>query len=312
MKYFINKIKNYECKDWLLNKHYAKRMCSISYAFGLFNENKLLIGVVTFGMPPSSNLAESICGNNYKQYVLELNRLVVNEGLPKNTLSFFVSNAIKKIPNNNIIVSFADANMNHNGYIYQATNFIYTGVSSNTTKLIDKYGDEFHFRNIGHYQKNNKVNAKLIKRRLKEDKINRVDIAEYLRKYKQNFTAKKLDLIFGYKDTAAHWFRTDKGFSFPSVDDWNKLKTILHFDNTFDSVMNNYEWIPCANDIIQKLELKKIEILPKHRYILFSGSKKFKKKCLKNLKLETLEYPKGKNKRYINEYKPQVQGILFK
>lgn len=311
MKYFINKIKNYECKDWLLNKHYAKRMCSISYAFGLFNENKLLIGVVTFGMPPSSNLAESICGNNYKQYVLELNRLVVNEGLPKNTLSFFVSNAIKKIPNNNIIVSFADANMNHNGYIYQATNFIYTGVSSNTTKLIDKYGDEFHFRNIGHYQKNNKVNAKLIKRRLKEDKINRVDIAEYLRKYKQNFTAKKLDLIFGYKDTAAHWFRTDKGFSFPSVDDWNKLKTILHFDNTFDSVMNNYEWIPCANDIIQKLELKKIEILPKHRYILFSGSKKFKKKCLKNFKLETLKYPKGKNKRYINEYKPQVQGILF-
>jgi len=311
MKYFINKIKNYECKDWLLNKHYAKRMCSISYAFGLFNENKLLIGVVTFGMPPSSNLAESICGNNYKEYVLELNRLVVNEGLPKNTLSFFVSNAIKKIPNNNIIVSFADANMNHNGYIYQATNFIYTGVSSNTTKLIDKYGDEFHFRNIGHYQKNNKVNAKLIKRRLKEDKINRVDIAEYLRRYKQNFTAKKLDLIFGYKDTAAHWFRTDKGFSFPSVDDWNKLKTILHFDDTFDIVMNNYEWIPCANDIIQKLELKKIEILPKHRYILFSGSKKFKKKCLKNFKLETLKYPKGKNKRYINEYKPQVQGILF-
>ncbi len=307
----VNRIKTYECKDWLLNKHYAKRMCSITYAFGLFDNKNILVGVVTFGMPPSSTLAESICGSGLKEYVLELNRLVVNDGLPKNTLSFFVANAIKKIPNNKIVVSFADANMSHNGYIYQATNFIYTGVSSNTTKLIDKYGDEFHFRNIGHYQKNNKVNAKLIKRRLKEDKINRVDIAEYLRKYKQNFTAKKLDLIFGYKDTAAHWFRTDKGFSFPSVDDWKKLKTILNFDDTFDSVMNNYEWIPCANDIIQKLELKKIEILPKHRYVLFSGSKKFKKKCLKNFKLETLKYPKGENKRYISEYKPQVQGILF-
>jgi hypothetical protein len=184
-------------------------------------------------------------------------------------------------------------------------------VSSNTTKLIDKYGEEFHFRNIGHYQKSNKVNAKLIKRRLNEDELDKIEIAKYLRKYKDNFTSKKLDILFGYKDTAAHWFRTDKGFSFPNVDDWNKLKKILKFDDTFDSVMNNYEWIPCANDIIEKLELKKIEILPKHRYILFSGSKKFKKKCLKNFKLETLKYPKGENKRYISEYKPQVQGILF-
>ena len=307
----VNRIKTYECKDWLLNKHYAKRMCSIKYAFGLFDDNNLLVGVVTFGMPPSSTLAESICGNDLKEYVLELNRLVVNDGLPKNTLSFFVANAIKKIPNNKIIVSFADANMNHNGYIYQATNFIYTGVSSNTTKLIDKNGEEFHFRNIGHYQKNNKIDAKLIKRRLNEEEINKVEIAEYLKKYKHNFTSKKLDTIFGYKDTAAHWFRLDKGFSFPNVDDWNKLKKILKFDDTFDSVMNNYEWIPCANDIIQKLELKKVEILPKHRYILFSGSKKFKKQCLKNFKLEILKYPKGENKRYINKYKPQVQGILF-
>ena len=120
MKYKVDKIQNYECKDWLLNKHYAKRMCSISYAFGLFDDNNILVGVVTFGMPPSSTLAESICGKEYKEYVLELNRLIVNEGLPKNTLSFFVSNAIKKIPNEKIIVSFADANMSHNGYIYRA------------------------------------------------------------------------------------------------------------------------------------------------------------------------------------------------
>jgi hypothetical protein len=306
----VESINNFECKDWLLNKHYAKRMCSISYSFGLYFDG-VLNGVVTFGMPPSSNLAESICGEDYKENVLELNRLIVNDGLPKNTLSYFVSNAIKKLPNDKIIVSFADANMSHNGYIYQATNFIYTGVSSNTTKLIDKFGDEFHFRNIGHYQKNNKVNAKLIKRRLNEDKINRVEIAEYLRSYKGNWTARKLDLEFGYKDTCAHWFRTDKGFSFPNVDDWIKLKGLLEFDNTFDEVMNDFEWTPCANDIIQKLELEKIDILPKHRYVYFKGSKTFKQKCKHNLKLDILEYPKGVNKRYDASYKPQTQINLF-
>ena len=57
--------------------------------------------------------------------------------------------------------------MNHSGYIYQATNFIYTGQSSNVFQLIDKEGKEFHFRNIGHYQKNNKLKVSLVKRRKK-------------------------------------------------------------------------------------------------------------------------------------------------
>ena len=163
-KYSVKSIKSFECKEWLLYKHYAKRMCSISFCFGLFDTNNILVGVITFGMPPSSTLSESICGKEYKNYVLELNRLVVNDGLPKNTLSFFVSKSIKKLPNNKIIVSFADANMQHNGYIYQATNFVYTGVSSNTTKLIDKFGNEFHFRNIGHKQKMLKKEINLIQR----------------------------------------------------------------------------------------------------------------------------------------------------
>lgn len=421
----VQRIKNSETKEWLLKKHYAKRMCSISYAFGLYVDN-FLSGVITFGMPPSSTLSESICGKEYKNYVLELNRLVVNEGLQKNALSFFVSNAIKQLPNNKIIVSFADANMNHNGYIYQATNFIYTGVTSNTTKLIDKEGKEFHFRNIGHKQKtlkkeinlikrivnnlsddllkkeytsilcknkftghcyvasetyyhlsndylkvyhikhensthwflkdkNNNIiditkgqfktkvpydkakrgffltkkpskrslnlmdkvinyNFKIIKRRLNEDKIDNKMIAQFLRDSKTfgNYNNKMISKFLGiHQQKLEHWFRLDDGFSFPSVDDWNKLKTLLNFDDRFDNVMNNYEWIPCANDIIKKLELKKIDILPKHRYIYFKGSKTFKQKCIKSLRLNIKQYPKGENKRYISDYKPSVQTKLF-
>lgn len=308
--YFVKSIDSYECKDWLLNKHYAKRMCSISYSFGLYFKN-ILQGVCTFGMPPSSTLSQSICGKELKTHVLELNRLVVNDNLHNNALSYFVSNAINKLPNNKIIVSFADSNMNHNGYIYQATNFIYTGVSSNTSKLIDQEGKEFHFRNIGHYQKNNKINAKLVKRRTNEHLIDKVAVANYLKSYKGSWTAKKLDLEFNYKDTAAHWFRKDKGFSFPNVDDWNKLKELLKFNDTYDQVMNNFEWVACPQDIIKKLKLRKVEILPKHRYIYFKGSKGFKKKCLHNLKLSILEYPKGQNKRYDVSYKPITQAKLF-
>lgn len=312
LNFKVSSIKREDCADWLLNKHYAKRMCSISYCFGLFNDRKILVGVVTFGMPPSSTLAASICGEDLKDNVLELNRLVVNDNLPKNTLSYFVSKAIKKLPNDKIIVSFADLNMGHHGYIYQATNFIYTGVSSNTHKLIDKFGKEFHFRNIGHYQKNNKLKVRLVKRRINEDKINKKDIAKYLRGKKGGFTNKMISNLLGTPvSTVEHWFRLDGGFSFPSLEDWVALKKVLKLGDEYDDIMLNYEMIPCAKEIIKKLELKKVEILPKHRYIYIKGSKYFKKRCFKSLKLEKLNYPKGKNERYNSIYTPTIQGSLF-
>ena len=297
-------------EDWILHKHYAKRLCSVSYAFGLYI-NKMIEGVITFGMPPSSTLAESICGKDNAKYVLELNRLIINDNLPKNTLSQFVSKSINLLKKPKIIVSFADPNMNHSGYIYQATNFIYTGQSSNVFQYIDKDGKEFHFRNIGHYQKNNKLNVSLVKRRKNEDLIDKIKIGNYLRSYKGNYTAKQLDNIFNYKDTSAHWFRLDSGFSFPKINDWIKLKEILKFDDKFDKIMTDYEYIPDSNEIIKKLQLKKQEIKGKHRYVYFSSNKKDKKIFLKNFKLNIFTYPKDKNTNYDTSKNIKSQMLLI-
>ena len=38
-KYTVKSIAKHLCKEWLLHKHYAKRIPSISYAFGLFDDN---------------------------------------------------------------------------------------------------------------------------------------------------------------------------------------------------------------------------------------------------------------------------------
>jgi len=308
-KLFVRNLERVEYKHWIEEMHYAKRMPSISFAFGMFVDNKLS-GVCTFGMPPSSTLSQSIAGIKFKNIVIELNRLITLDNLPKNSLSKFVAKCFHLLPKPKIIVSFADPNNNHHGYIYQATNFIYTGESTNTSQWIDRDGKEFHFRNIGHYQKNNRLNVSLNKRRLHEQNINKVDIANYLRGYKGNYTAKDLDNIFGYKDTAAHWFRTDAGFSFPKVDDWKKLKEILNFDETYDEVMGAYELVPCANEIIKKLGLQKIKIKGKHRYVYVCANKLDKKNIMKNLKLKSLPYPKGENKNYVVSVEKQ-QGYLL-
>ena len=122
--------------EMIMTKHYAQRLPSISWAFGLFLNHKL-VGVCTFGKPASAPLCKGVCGKEYSDKVYELNRLIVICELPKNALSFFVGKCLKLLkPHDLIIVSFADDGVGHKGYIYQSTNFMYTGKSKERT---DKY-----------------------------------------------------------------------------------------------------------------------------------------------------------------------------
>ena len=126
--YTVRKIMSFECREWFLKKHYAKRLPSTSYAYGLYKDN--LIGICSYGRPVAHTLVKSAFTGKFQDTFLELNRLVVDEGLKKNVLSFFVSQTLKKLPSPNVIVSYADTSQNHHGYIYQATNWIYTGLSA--------------------------------------------------------------------------------------------------------------------------------------------------------------------------------------
>ena len=148
----VKKIERKDTLDWLLNIHYAKRVPLIRYSFGLFINN-ILKGVITYGNPPSQNVCKCVCGDSYKQEVLELNRLVLIEN-KKNYASFLVGNSLKLLPKPSIVVSYADINYNHHGYIYQATNFIYTGKAKGREKFIDKNGKDINERTLSSkYQK---------------------------------------------------------------------------------------------------------------------------------------------------------------
>lgn len=124
-------IKYDETKDWLLNIHYLKRMPCICYAFGLFVDDECL-GVVTFGTPASKFLCEGICGKHWKNNVLELNRMCFIKQV-KNGNSYLIANALKMMPKPLIIVSYADTEFGHIGKVYQACNFLYTGITKERT-----------------------------------------------------------------------------------------------------------------------------------------------------------------------------------
>lgn len=134
---FMN-IRQIPAKDtypWLLSIHYAHRIPSVSFAFGLWSDDNWL-GIVTYGTPPSSPLKRGIAGDKWYSHVLELNRLVIKENSPKNSASFLVGRSLRLLPVPSIVVSYADTAMTHIGYVYQATNFIYTGLSAKRTNWV--------------------------------------------------------------------------------------------------------------------------------------------------------------------------------
>lgn len=142
--YKVESIDSYLVKDWCLHKHYSKRVPnSLMYTFGLFNAQKKMQGVCIFGSPSARglNAVEGI-------KCIELTRLILNDGHEPNLTSFFVSQSLKQIKEDALlIVSFADSNQNHNGYIYQATNWIYTGKSGERKSFFIN-GREVHERTI--------------------------------------------------------------------------------------------------------------------------------------------------------------------
>lgn len=147
--------------------HYLHRVSPCSMAFGLFQGDELK-GVIIYGVPPSSTLLKGICGEDEAKNVYELNRLWTSDDMPKNTESFFIAQTFKML-DRDIIVSYADSSQNHIGYVYQATNWIYTGTSRpfkdpmvkglehqhhatyahgmTKKQLEEKYGDRLYWKN---------------------------------------------------------------------------------------------------------------------------------------------------------------------
>ena len=115
----------------ILEVHYAKRCPSITWAFGLFLD-ECLLGICTFGTPSSSPLRRGVCGPEYAKDVVELNRLCLHKN-EKNYASFLVAKSLKLLPKPKIVVSYADTEQKHVGVVYQAANFIYTGLSAKRT-----------------------------------------------------------------------------------------------------------------------------------------------------------------------------------
>jgi len=129
--YHIKQIDYRTAMDVVVREHYLHRKAPCSIAFGLFLENQLK-GVVCYGTPSSAPLRSGIAGPENAKNVVELTRLWVCDSVPRNGESFLIGRTIKRA-GKEIVVSFAEIEQGHVGTVYQATNWIYTGLSAKRT-----------------------------------------------------------------------------------------------------------------------------------------------------------------------------------
>lgn len=139
-------------KKFIVQHHYSKGVHNGPMCFGLM-KNGTLVGVCAFAAPSSENVRASLFGEEYKDSVTELHRLVLLDEVPKNAESFFIVRALRELkkqrPYYRAVISFADPTQNHVGTIYQATNAIFCGSSSPATFYLDADGRLRHPRQNG-------------------------------------------------------------------------------------------------------------------------------------------------------------------
>jgi len=137
----IIKITKKICDEFVSKKHYS-RTPSIFWAGFALIENDIVQGVCVFGQP-SPPIQRHAFKDRTSFRLYELSRLVV-QSKTENASSFLVSHALKMLDTPCAVISYADTAHNHCGFIYQATNWAYTGSTISHDKLYLVEGVKTH------------------------------------------------------------------------------------------------------------------------------------------------------------------------
>ncbi len=119
-------------------------------AFGAFLGVRLL-GAITFGAGPQN--AYNLVRGSAPDDCMILTRLWLSDQLPSNSESRVIGislRALKRFSHIKFLVSYADPSQGHAGTIYQATGWLYTGLSENTPLYDFGDGKVRHSRTLSH------------------------------------------------------------------------------------------------------------------------------------------------------------------
>jgi hypothetical protein len=114
--------------------HYLNYVPKLYKYYGWWDERGLA-GVAVIGLVQSRGVLGKLFGDT-RLRACELNRFALRDDLPTNSESYFLSRLLKVLRGRGYeaVISYADPEYQHKGVIYQATNWLYTGLSDSDTK----------------------------------------------------------------------------------------------------------------------------------------------------------------------------------
>jgi hypothetical protein len=156
LDFYVKRITSKLAKEYIRKEHYSKGSHNgPSPCYGLYHKDygDFLIGALMFATPCSENVRSSVFGIEYKDSVVELHRLHVLDGTPKNTESYFIGKCLRNLvvdrPATRGVLSFADTTEGHSGVIYKATNAYSIGQTGKAKFYLDEMGRLRHPRQNG-------------------------------------------------------------------------------------------------------------------------------------------------------------------
>ena len=131
------KIDNTTAKDYISKHHYTKSCALGRISYGYFEDNELK-GAIVFSQPAGKFVASGIWTKGSQRNTLEFIRMFLDDtvAMPESQFISAVIKCLKKdMPEVKILVTYADSQAHHVGYIYQASNWIYIGTASDERKI---------------------------------------------------------------------------------------------------------------------------------------------------------------------------------
>lgn len=114
--------------------HYSGHDGSAQYKYGLYHDG-ILYGVITYNLP-TRDVQDSIFGPEHWRSVVHMGRLCMSDEAPHNSESRLISLSLKALekdhPHIGAVVTYAATDAGHIGYVYQATNALYTGMGGDS------------------------------------------------------------------------------------------------------------------------------------------------------------------------------------
>lgn len=148
----VEKIPSTVGKLFIREFHYSHSCHNGPMCWGMFDDGSL-VGVIAFATPCSENVRASIFGEDRKDEVTELHRMVILDDQPKGLATWFIARAVRGLreyrPRIRAIISFADSTEGHDGTVYRAANFHYAGTTGRSRFYRDGNGSLRHPRQCG-------------------------------------------------------------------------------------------------------------------------------------------------------------------